>query len=146
MKKGDTPNAFKVLVCDPDDNQVEGSALGLLYAATSRASTLGDDTGLNSGIYFTGDNFTSERICQLGKKKPRTKSEHSNPVDYEKVKKRKLWVSYLIRNTRDSTMSNEEMESLHKWTKRRIQLQTLEETIRHYFENRSDVHTRYAFV
>ena len=45
---------FDVIVCNPDESKYEGKFLGLFYTAVSRATTLGDDDGLNSALYFTG--------------------------------------------------------------------------------------------
>ena len=57
VDKGKIPNMFDLLVVDPDEKQCEGSALGLLYTAVSRATTLGEDSSLGSAIYFAGGAF-----------------------------------------------------------------------------------------
>ena len=49
--------------------KIEGTSLGLFYTATTRATTLGDDDGLNSAIYFSGTRFREERIRGLTKLK-----------------------------------------------------------------------------
>ena len=59
---------FVRIICDPDEKHYEGVAIGLLYTAVSRATTLGDDDGLNSAIYFTGTAFKRSRIANLNKK------------------------------------------------------------------------------
>ena len=84
---------FKSIVCDPDAKQYEGNCMGLLYTALSRATTLGDDNGLNSAIYFTGTNLTYDRIKNLYRRK------YTNE-DYKKVKIRREWVNHLNRNTK----------------------------------------------
>jgi hypothetical protein len=87
---GKIPNCYDLIVCDPDQREFEGKALGLLYTATSRATTLGDiETGLNSAIYFDGVDFNRNRIKNLSKRQ-------DNGQDFELVKKRKRWVAHLL--------------------------------------------------
>ena len=69
VDKGKIPNIYGCIICDPDKSEVEGRALGLFYTALSQATTLGDDDGLNSAIYFTGEDFNEKRIRNLGKRK-----------------------------------------------------------------------------
>ena len=69
VDKGKIPNIYGCIICDPDKSEVEGRALGLFYTALSRATTLGDDDGLNSANYFTGEDFNEKRIRNLGKRK-----------------------------------------------------------------------------
>ena len=72
---------FDVIVCDPDESKYEGKFLGLFYTAVSRATTLGDDDGLNSALYFTGDHVKEDRIRSIGKK------THSQDNDYLNVRR-----------------------------------------------------------
>ena len=58
----------------------EGTSLGLFYTAISRATTLGDDDGLNTAIYFSGSQFKEERIRGLTKVK-------NSDQDFKKKKK-----------------------------------------------------------
>ena len=60
----------------------------MLYTATSRATALGDDGGLNSAIYFSGSQFREERIRGLTKMK-------NSDQDFIMAKKRKKWVEFL---------------------------------------------------
>ena len=85
---GRQPNMYDVVVCDPDEKSVEGSALGLLYTAVSRGTTLGDDNGLNSAVYFTGSSFKPERIRHLTHKSTDGKEFHL-------ATKRRIWVNHL---------------------------------------------------
>jgi hypothetical protein len=85
---GRPSNLFDVLVVDPDEKACEGSALGLLYTAISRGTTLGDTDGLNSAIYFTGSSMKPERIRNL------THSSATN-AEFELARKRRHWVQYL---------------------------------------------------
>lgn len=86
---GKIQNMYDVLVCDPDDKQFEGSALGLLYTAVSRATTLGDPNGLNSAIYFHGSAFKASRIRNLTHKE--------DGKEFELSKKRRYWVEHINR-------------------------------------------------
>ena len=69
VDEGKIPNIYECIICDPDDKKYEGSSLGLLYTTLSRATTLGDNNGLNSAIYFTGQEFKRVRITRLTKRK-----------------------------------------------------------------------------
>ena len=89
---GKIPNMYHCIICDPDQKHFEASALGLLYTALSRATTLGDDNGLNSAIYFTGVNFKEDRIRNPCNKKGTTKA-------FEKAIHRTAWVKYLTQQT-----------------------------------------------
>lgn len=79
---------YEVLVCDPDEKSFEGSALGLLYTAVSRATTLGDDSGIGSAIYFIGSAFKETRIRNLTCK---LNTNH----EFELAKKRRYWVQHI---------------------------------------------------
>jgi hypothetical protein len=96
VDKGKIPNMYECIICDPDKKQFEASALGLFYTALSRATTLGDDDGLNSAIYFTGDNFTEERIRNLCYKT-------GTYQQFDKAIHRKKWVSYLNHRTNETS-------------------------------------------
>lgn len=89
---GKVPNMFDVLVVDPDEKQCEGSALGLLYTAVSRATTLGNDDGIGSAIYFTGPAFKATRIRNL------TYSATTNK-EFEMARKRQHWVTHIQNQT-----------------------------------------------
>lgn len=91
-KEGRPENAYKCIVCDPDEKKWERSALGLLYTAVSRATTLGDDDGLGSAIYFFGRDFKESRVRNMHKKK-------NSMDDFVAVIKRDKWVRHLRRNT-----------------------------------------------
>ena len=98
LQAGPTPpgkpkqHMYECVICHPDNKSVEATHTGLLYTAISRGTTLGDPNGLNSAVYFTGDNLTRERIQEL------TKCKTSNNI-YVKVKKRRLWVRHLEQHT-----------------------------------------------
>ena len=92
VDEGKIPNMYESIICDPDKKQYEASALGLFYTALSRATTLGDENGLNSAIYFTGDEFTEERIRNHCHKA-------GTYQQFDKAIHRKNWVSYLNQRT-----------------------------------------------
>ena len=85
---GRTPNAYECIVCDPDDKQFEAGSIGLFYTALSRATTFGDENGLGSAIYFTGESMTEERFKHL-KKKPKGSG------NFELATHRDTWVKHL---------------------------------------------------
>ena len=66
VDEGKIPNMYQCIVCDPD-KKFKGTFLGLFYTATSRATSLGNDDGLNSAIYFSGSQVREERIRGLTK-------------------------------------------------------------------------------
>ena len=100
---------FECIVCDPDENQYEGRALGLLYTAVSRATTLGDDDGLNSAIYFTGDSMKNQdRVRCLGKKK-------NSQDSFINIERRNKWVQHLRNNTKHYTKSEKHCSRILTW-------------------------------
>lgn len=114
VDEGKIPNMHKVLIVDPDEKHFEGKALGLLYTAVSRATTLGDDDGLNSAIYFDGADFKPDRIRNLIQKV-------EGGGEYESAKKRRRWVQHLDRNMSasepaiDALMKSQ--DAILNWTK-----------------------------
>ena len=88
---GKIPNMFECIICDPDNKNVERTALGLFYTALSRATTLGDSEGRGSAIYFIGKDFKEERIRNIGIKQNTNES-------YRRVQERNTWVEYLNQN------------------------------------------------
>ena len=85
---GKPPNQYEVLMCDPDERRYESTCMGLLYTAISRATTLGDESGRGSAIYFFGSHFDESRFRNIGKK-------NGSTHDYEAIQKREKWVKYL---------------------------------------------------
>lgn len=110
VDKGKIPNMYECIVCDPDKRHVEGSALGLLYTAVSRATTLGDKNGIGSAIYFTGDSFTESRIRNLGKIKNSTE-------DYKRIKQRNLWIDFLKLHKHESCMTQQQALHIINWAR-----------------------------
>ena len=108
MDEGKIPNMFECIICDPGERKREAIALGLFYTATSRATTLGDEDGLNSAIYFEGKDFVESRFRNIGQCLKKDAS-------YKLVKKRSKWVSFLEKHKHGSTMSSEDQESVLDW-------------------------------
>jgi hypothetical protein len=79
---------YDMIVCDVDEKAYEGIALGLLYTAVSRGTTLGDEDGNGSAVYFKGTTFKPDRIknltCKTG-----TNEEFKKAID------RRVWVNYI---------------------------------------------------
>lgn len=117
VDEGKIPNMYQCIICDPDMKKFEGSALGLLYTATSRATTLGNiRNGLGSAIYFSGVDFKESRIRRL------TICKDSDKL-YERATKRKRWVQHLEKNERRCTREitktlKKEKEIIQFFTKR----------------------------
>ena len=99
---------FDCILCDPDTREREGTALGLFYTALSRATTLGNHNGEESAIYFDGDDFTEERIRNIGRHK-------DSEEDYKRVKKRARWVHYLIKHKYTSSLTHPQIKNILKW-------------------------------
>ena len=112
VNEGKIPNMYKYIICDPDLGTFEGSNPGLLYTAISRATTLGEDDGLGSAIYFEGADFNASRIKYVGKSTCRYK----NFEEFELFKKRRAWTSYLSAHTKTETgLSSEQTAGLFLW-------------------------------
>ena len=63
--QGQIPNMYESIVVDPGNKNREGNCPGLLYTAVSRATTLGNEDGLDSALYFTEDYSTDERFRNI---------------------------------------------------------------------------------
>ena len=108
---GRVPNAYECIICDPDEKKFENGALGLFYTALSRATTLGDDNGVGSAIYFTGPEMNEHRIRRL-RRKPKDNS------DFEVALQRENWVEYLNINTKKTLRSiNKDTNYIHETLK-----------------------------
>ena len=101
-------NMFEVIVCDPDDGMFERSALGILYTAVSRATTLGDADGKNSAIYFMGQHMNERRVRRIGKKK-------DSMNDYKRVIERREWVQFLSQRKRKCRIRKRRKEHVLQW-------------------------------
>ena len=90
VENGKIRNLYMHVVVDPDSQVCERTQTGLFYTALSRGTTLGDDDGLNSAVYFTGPHLTTERIQKV------TKGLKGDT--YIKVQRREAFVQHLMQN------------------------------------------------
>ena len=81
------PNAVQRIIFDPGKRSFEGQNVGLFYTIFSHATTLGDDSFMNSAIYFLGNNMDKARITDI--------TMGSNNKPYANVINRTQWVQYL---------------------------------------------------
>lgn len=109
----DNENAFEHLIIDPDQKEHEGRNIGLLYTATSRGTTLGDDSGLNSAVYFTGTSMKPTRIKNI--------TIGADGKEFELATKRRHWVNYLQGKARSSESRIQQIltkkSELFEWAK-----------------------------
>jgi hypothetical protein len=114
VDEGKIPNATPVIICDPDKQFVEGRATGFFYTMLSRATTFGDDDGLNSAIYFTGSDLTRDQIQRL------TLKTNTN-VTLVNVARQTTWVSHLERKIVDtSSITDKMLADLIKWADEKV--------------------------
>ena len=107
---GKTPNVFQTIIFDLDSKAAETRATGLLYTAVSRATALGDDNGLNSAIYFNGNNLTHEQVVRINYK------TNSN-VQLANVQCSTQWLCHLNANIIEMKESNlHELQKIIQWT------------------------------
>lgn len=111
VDEGKIKNMYECIICDPDGQHAETRATGLLYTALSRATTFGDEDGLNSAIYFMGQDLTTERIQEVTRT-PRAKHELIN------VTRRRAWVHRLetaAAKQRKTNTSTKKFKELMSW-------------------------------
>ena len=123
---GKPRHMYKAVVCDPDSKTVEQTHLGLLYTAISRGTTLGDESGLNSAVYFTGNNLTRERIQRIN-------MCLNTDRRYVKVAKRQHWVDHLKRHTEQNrSVNNRAVQSVFSYFRKPSNPRTLHERVMIY--------------
>jgi hypothetical protein len=121
---GKIPNMYECIICDPDVKASESRATGLFCTALSRATTLGDEDGLNSAIYFTGKNITKDRIQHVTLKSDKNE-------EYINVIRRRKWVHHLKKNTVKSKRTDtKQAQQMLLWSKQRIASNKLYDRIR----------------
>jgi hypothetical protein len=140
VDEGKIPNATPVIVCDPDVSQVEGRSTGFFYTMISRATTFGDDMGLNSAIYFTGPHLTKDRIQRLT-----VRSDNNKTL--ANVQRRTDWVEHLQRNTVDtSKITPQEIEDVFRWaTTTTYTYDELYKRTQEYITSRHEAHQTSAY-
>ena len=108
VDEGKIPNMFECIICDPDEGKFESSALGLFYTAVSRATTLGDEDGMNSAIYFIGEHMNEERIRRIGMCK-------GSRNEFVRVNERRKWVRHIERSAKKSNLTKRKANEVLKW-------------------------------
>jgi hypothetical protein len=131
VDEGKIPNMYECIVCDPDIKASERRATGLFYTAVSRATTLGDDDGLNSAIYFIGNNITKERIQEV------TRQQRKNQ-ELINVTRRRRWVSYLKKHKiKHQDTDKPEIQQIFQWSTQRIYFYILRNRIQQYIRHKN---------
>jgi hypothetical protein len=108
VDEGKIPNPYECLVCDPGERDVEGRHVGMFYTTTSRGTTLGDERGFGSAVYFDGPNYNEGRVRNLGKGKGSTQF-------FPKVLKRNAWVNYLKEHETKPTFTKRKQQQILDW-------------------------------
>ena len=109
MKEGQPENIVKYIIVDPGGRNMEGLNPGLFYTALSRATTIGNEDGIGSAIYFFGPNLTEPCIFDIGLK--------TTGEEYELVKRRFNWTQRLKKNTLKTDMTKKEKQRIKKFSK-----------------------------
>ena len=118
VDSGKAPNVFQTIICDPDTKAAEARATGLLYTAVSRATTLGNDNGLNSAIYFTGHNLSHERVVRINYKT-------NTDVQLSNVQRRSQWITTLKSNIIQPPDNNKKFNENKTWMSHTIPYEML---------------------
>ena len=79
----------------------------LFYVAFSRGTTLGDETRMNSAIYFTGPDITEERLINMTK----TKTGQTTM----QIQRRTKWIQLLEQNTHGTKLNSKEEKQIESW-------------------------------
>lgn len=106
---GKPKHLFKSVVVDPDCQSCEATMTGLLYTAVSRGTTLGNDEGLGSAVYFIGPHLTKQRVMSVTK-------PLKGDTDLLRVQKRTNFVKHLQSNYVDlSGITTTQKKNLFQW-------------------------------
>ena len=109
VDEGKIPNIYTSLICDPDIKKSESRSPGLMYTAVGRGTTLGDADGLNSAVYFQGDNLTRQRIQDVTKRL-------GSDEEYLDVQRRTAWVQHLEAHTISApSVLPPDMDEVFQW-------------------------------
>ena len=112
---------IKCIVGHPGPRSFETLNPGTFYTLLSRASTLGDENGNGSAIYFTGENINTHRLTRIHKKSEGTiRNSNSEEDTIEKVVMRNHWIQHLKDNMhwRQNKAARKKLKDLTKWYKR----------------------------
>ncbi len=70
---------------------------------------MGDESRMNSAIYFTGEHITEERLINMTK----TKAGRPSVI----VQRREKWINILKNHTHDTGMKQQEQQQISDWFK-----------------------------
>lgn len=126
--EGQIPNIFKYLIVDPGNKLREANCPGLLYTAVSRATTLGNEHGKDSAMYFLEGTVNREKFTKITSKVDGT--------PYVRVKERSGWLDTMsvgraIRTAKAMSLV-EEQEVLDWASNTSVSTSTLERLIEEY--------------
>ena len=110
---GQIPNMYTVIICEPGGRDAERLCPGTLYTAVSRATTLGDENGIGSALYFLQD-LRRDTIEHVLYKKNSTQK-------YKKVMDRDRWVQHLKKGLLPDLTYNF-LTDTHYWAENHIGL------------------------
>lgn len=111
-EEGKPPHTIKKIILDPGSRKFEQMNPGSLYVGLTRGTTMGDETRMNSAIYFCGDNITPERMINMTRVKGGTGRTTLN------IQRRNKWMEHLINNTHQFHCTQPEERELINWAKR----------------------------
>jgi uncharacterized protein (DUF1697 family) len=99
-----------VIIVQPGNRRFEGNSPGLFYVFLSRATDIGtaEDRSSSAIFFFTAD-MNEDRVSDL--------LIGADGKEYQKVRKRKIWVDYLKRHVYNPTISKKEKRKIIKWAK-----------------------------
>jgi hypothetical protein len=118
-------NEVQVIICDPGNRGFEGINPGCFYSMLSRATTLGDEQGRNSALYWDGPNMSPNRCMNL--------TLDSKGNIYKKVQLRNEWVKLLKSRPRLPAMTEDEKQKMIEWaTNTKISIRQLDECLESY--------------
>jgi len=134
---GQLPNMYKYLVVDPDEKKFEGTWPGLLYTIVSRATTLGDENGFGSALYFDASDMDSLPINRY-RFKNLLYQEQKKVLQYKRIVKRQKWVDRLHCNKTTPSHEGEDSQRafLQEMEKGRVMFDTLRHRIEAYVLSR----------
>ena len=107
-KPGQPRNAIQRMVLDVGSRGFEALCPGAAYTGISRATTLGEDTIMNSALFFIGDNLNNSRLINMSQYAKQKKT-------LLRIRRRNNWTEILARNTHRNGKPNNEIEILTKW-------------------------------
>lgn len=123
-------NMYTSLIVDPGTRSREGTCPGLLYTAVSRATTLGDESGLGSALYFRENTIDEDRLTNI------TIKPNTADAKYKNVNKRDNWLLHAKEGTEERSrnmLTTAQLKEVLAWADvKRVQLHELDDHIEMY--------------